>query len=113
MDLSIQVVERSGRTVLLLAGELDVASAPALRRHLVEVLADGPVDLVADLSGVSFIDSSGLGILVGGVRRTRARGGDLVLCGLEGNVRDVVELTGLDRAFTVRATLEEALAGGG
>lgn len=112
MDLSIQVVERSGRTVLLLAGELDVSSAPAMRRRLVEVLADGHVDLVADLSGVSFVDSSGLGILVGGVRRTRTRGGDLVLCGLEGSVRDVVELTGLDRAFTVRSTLEEALAGG-
>lgn len=96
--------------VLRLAGEVDVVSAPRLRDRLVALVTDGDTRLVVDLGGVVFLDSMGLAALLSGLKRARAHGGDLRLCGASGHLQHVLALTRLDQAFTVTDTLAEALA---
>ncbi len=103
--------QRDGWQVLTLAGEVDVASAPRLRDRLVQLVTDGPPRVVVDMSGLSFIDSMGLGALVSGLKRARAHDGDLRLAGPTDHVAKVLAITRLDLAFVVRATVDEALAG--
>jgi len=94
--------------VLALAGELDMATAPDLRQAIVAVVADGATDLVLDLSEVSFCDSVGLGIIVGGLKRARSHGGDLRLRAVPDRLADTLALTGLDRAITVEPSVASA-----
>ena len=85
-------------------GEIDLATAPELRRQL-EELADSDLStLTVDLSGVTFIDSSGLGVLVGFSQRLREQNRHeiLILAGLQGPVRKVFDITGLGEHFQVR-----------
>jgi anti-sigma B factor antagonist len=103
-------VERSGATtVLALRGELDLDSAQRLREELVEAIAED-TQVVVDLELVGFLDSVGLGVLVGGLKRARSHGGDLVLVCSSRAVLKPLEITGLDRVFTIHATRESALA---
>lgn len=97
-------VERDGNVATILAaGEIDLASSPDLRSALQALLDDGVRRLVLDLSGVTFIDSSGLGVLVGVLKRVEELGDDggLELRGLTGPVRKVFEITGLHEVFVV------------
>jgi len=89
---------------LVVAGEIDVATAPELRRHLHDLADRNPTVLVLDLHGVTFIDSSGLGVLVGVLKRLREkdRGDVLVLEGLQDTVQKVFDITGLTDLFQVR-----------
>ena len=84
-----------GTTTLILVGEVDCSSAPRLRRRIGAELAAGTNTLVLDLAGVSFLDASGIGVLVGGLRRTREAGGDLVVLRASRAVERVFEVTGL------------------
>ena len=95
--------------VLAIEGELDLASAPSLKWELAEALAAGPRRVIIELSGVSFIDSTALGVLVT-ARRGLASGSRLVLCAARADVLAVFELTGLDATFEIVPTLEEAIA---
>jgi anti-sigma B factor antagonist len=108
-EVSVESID--GWQVLRLAGEVDVATAPRLRDRLVQLVNDGPPQLVVDLSGLSFIDSMGLGALVSGLKRARAHDGDLRLAGPSDHVAKVLSITRLDQAFLVAATVEDALAG--
>ncbi len=99
--------------VLRLAGEIDVVSAPRLRDRLVQLVTEGQAHLVADLSGVTFLDSMGLAALLSGLKRARAHGGDLRLCGAIGHLQHVLAITRLDQAFIVTDTVAEALAAAG
>ena len=112
MDLSVQVLDRDGWTVVLVGGEVDITTAPRLRERLLQLAADGKTRLVVDLGGVGFLDSTGLGVLVGALRRARTAGGDLVLSGLADQIARVFAITSLDQAFVVEATVDEAVAGG-
>lgn len=94
-------------TVITVSGDLDVAGAPELRQVIVSAVADGEVLIVLDLTGVEFIDSFGLGVVVGALKRTRQRGGDLSVVCPERRVRRVFELCDLDRIFTLHTTLDE------
>jgi anti-sigma B factor antagonist len=110
MALAIDV-ERSGRTtVLTLRGDLDVATAPDLREALVEVIDQG-ARIVIDMEALDFLDSAGLGILVGGLKRARTHGGDLELVCSNRVVLKPLELTGLDRVFTIHVARDAALRG--
>jgi anti-sigma B factor antagonist len=91
------------------AGEIDMASAPQLREKLEELLDDGIADLVVDLSGVTFFDSSGLAVLVGAVKQTRPRGGSIRLAGARPLVLKVLEITRLTDVLPTFRTVEEAL----
>lgn len=103
--LSVQIqrntVADGSGAVLLLAGELDMATAPDLRQAIVTAVAEGSTDLVLDMRGISFCDSVGLGIIVGGLKRTRSHGGDLRLRGVPARLAETLALTGLDRAITI------------
>ena len=95
--------------VVTATGEVDAHTAHALRDVLVRVIAAGGIHLVVDLSAVTFIDSSGLGVLVGRLKDVRARGGNLHLVVTNERVLRVLAATGLDMAFTVYATVDAAL----
>ena len=110
IDLSIASRTEGGWSVVDVGGEIDVFTAPKLREHLVGVIEGGSSHLVVDLLDVSFMDSTGLGVLVGALRRVRETGGELVLVCAEGAVRRVLGITGLDQLFPVRSSVAEAIS---
>ncbi len=111
MDVSFAVEERDGIPVLGVSGEIDVYTAPSLRERLLDLAQQGTTRVVVDLSAVSFVDSTGLGVLVSGLKRFREAGGDLVLVVVQPQILKVLEITGLTTVFSVHATVDDALAG--
>ena len=107
--LAIHRSEHPPWRVLSLAGDLDVAGAPALRQEVVTAVAGGSRQLVLDLSRLDFIDSFGLGVVVGSLKRTRQRGGDVRLVCPVPRIRRVFEMCCLDRVMALNATVAEAL----
>jgi anti-sigma B factor antagonist len=87
--------------VLTVRGEVDLASAPKLAAAMTELIDRGYTSVAIDLGSVEFIDSSGLGVLVGSLRRLRDDGGDLVLRAASPPVTRILELTGLDGLLPV------------
>lgn len=96
-------------TVLEVTGDLDVAGSPDLRQAVVSAVAAGTRLLVLDLSGLDFIDSFGLGVVVGALKRARQRNGDVRLVCPVHRIRRVFELCDLDRVMTLNVTLADAL----
>lgn len=96
--------------VLPLSGDVDLGSAPALRQQLSELTETTPAFLVIDLTDLEFIDSTGLGVLVGTLRRVRASGGDVRLAAARSGITRVFSVTGLDRVFSLYPTVEAAKA---
>src|SRR5918993_1877469 len=109
MELDLGTREEAGHTVLEVAGEVDVHTAPVLRRRALELIAGGRHRMVVDLGGVEFLDSSGLGVLVEIQSRLREAGGTLALTRPADRIRKLFALTGLDEVFTVHDTVEGAL----
>ncbi|GAP64693.1 anti-sigma B factor antagonist [Ardenticatena maritima] len=99
-----------GKAMLHLAGRFDAYQAPAVAEWLDDTMKAGTHNIIIDLSGVNFIDSTGLATLVQAMKHARQHGGDLVLCRLQQPVRIIFELTRLDKAFRIFETEEEALA---
>jgi anti-sigma B factor antagonist len=95
--------------VVAVSGELDLHSAPDLQTRLAEVIAEGASAVVIDLLGVSFVDSAGLGVLVGAAKALRSSGGRLVVAADDRRITRVLQLTGLDRAIEVETSLVEAV----
>lgn len=98
------------RGVVVVRGEVDIATAPRMKECMVGLLEGGVSRLVVDLSQVSFIDSTALGVLIGGVRRVNAAGGKMALVVATPPVQRVLSLTGLDRVFPIHDSREAALA---
>ncbi|MEJ7764238.1 MAG: STAS domain-containing protein [Acidimicrobiales bacterium] len=112
MDLAIEVDDsRSPQVVLVVRGEVDIATAPRLREKLVELASQGAKQVVVDLDGVDFLDSTGLGVLIGGMKRLRGLDGDLTLVCTQPRILKVFEITGLNRAFSIYESVEAAVAG--
>ena len=97
-----------GVGLIRLEGEVDLATAPAFKADVESLLADGFVNVVVDLTQVTFIDSTALGVLIGSVRRLREKDGRLVLIANGFAVTRPLTLTGLDRVFTIVETREQA-----
>jgi len=110
-DFGISEEERSGVTVLDLRGEIDVSTAPELRRRLTALAEDRCPLVVANLIQVTFVDSTALGVLVSAVKQFRSDGGDLRLVVTQPHITKVLEVTGLDNVFRVFASTAEAVAG--
>ncbi len=109
MQLGLEVDQsRSPYTVLSVKGEVDVYTAPRLREKLVELVSEGHRKVVVDLEGVDFLDSTGLGVLVGGLKRLRSHGGDLMLVSTQARILKVFEITGLTGVFRISSSVEEA-----
>ncbi|HWD52036.1 MAG TPA: STAS domain-containing protein [Acidimicrobiales bacterium] len=113
MDLTFEIAETrlDGVSVLTVTGEIDMATAPDLRERLVALEADRISAIVVDLTGVSFIDSTALGVLVGAYRRQEEAGGTLKLVVTEPRVRKVLEITDLTSVFPVFTSVDEAVGG--
>ena len=101
----------TGHTVVSVRGEVDVATAPALRDRLDEAIAQGPPVLVVDLLGVTFIDSTALGVLIGANKRCAEVGCSMRLVVVEPRIVKIFEITGLTDMFAFRATRDEAVSG--
>jgi anti-sigma B factor antagonist len=112
MEVRTEVSDFAGWTVVSIYGELDVATAPSLREQLIGLVGDGATKLVLDLEGVDFLDSTGLGVIVSALKRARTNGGDLRLVCTQARIRRLFEITGLDKAVPLHASLDAAVAGG-
>ena len=110
MHLQIDVTRTRGYTVVSPQGEIDFATGPQLKNALTELLVAGEVNLVVDLLGVDFIESTGLGALIGGRRRAHALKGSLVLVCTEDQMLKVFRITGLDKVFAIHDSIEAATA---
>ena len=107
MSVKIGFSERGGARVISISGEVDLMTAPELKESVYGVLDSGVKELVLDMSELDFIDSSGLGVLVGTLKRVRSAGGSICLvCGRD-SVLKVLRLTGLDKVFTIYERLED------
>ena len=98
------------RAVLRLAGDFDVYTAPQLRERVIELVDGGTRHVMADLREVTFLDSTGLGALIGGLKRLRARDGSLTLVIGTDRIRRIFRITGLDRVFVLGPSVQEAVA---
>ncbi|MEZ5118007.1 MAG: STAS domain-containing protein [Candidatus Nanopelagicales bacterium] len=110
MDLTVQTRAEGDRTVVEVGGEVDVYTAPALDERLGALIDEGQTRLVLDLTGVDFLDSTGLGVIVKALKRTRERGGGLALVVTEERIRKVFRITGLDAVVPLHSSVESALS---
>ena len=108
----VDTTERDGWSILSASGEIDVVSAPAIRTGVVNLVAQGSTDLVLDFERVDFIDSFGLGVMVGALKRVNSHGGRLRVVIGEPRVRGVLELTGIDRVLDLYDSVDAAVGDG-
>jgi anti-anti-sigma factor len=110
MEIGVETRENHV-AVIALEGRLDMLSAVDLKQRLAAVVAEGSHRLVIDLNKVGFVDSSGLGALISGLKAARVAGGDLRLARPDKQVRYILEVSTLDRVLRPYTTVEEALSG--
>jgi len=111
MDLVLGSRNENGWAVLEVQGEVDLYTSSQLREAIVRLTEEDENRIVVDLYNVSFMDSSGLGVLVAGLKRARERGGELALVFGEGSVQKVFGITGLDKIFPTYRSVGEATGG--
>lgn len=109
MEVSVNDHGGDERTVVHVSGEVDVYTAPALREELSDLVDAERAHLIVDLTEVTFMDSTGLGVLVGALKKVRTLGGDLQLVINQEKVLKVFRITALTQVFTIHANLEDAL----
>ena len=108
MELGIAVKSIDSFSLVDVQGEIDVYTAPKLREKLIELVAEGSYDIVVNLEGVDFLDSTGLGVLVGALKRVKANDGSLSLVCTQDNILKIFKITGLTKVFPIHASVEEA-----
>jgi anti-sigma B factor antagonist len=108
MELDIKTQQQHTQCEIAVHGEVDLYTAPKLKEKFVEMIEGGYPDVVLDLEGVSFIDSSGLGVLVGALRRARERGGAVRVVCTRDSILKIFRITGLDKVFAIFANTAEA-----
>jgi anti-sigma B factor antagonist len=96
--------------VLRVTGEVDVSTAPTLREQMLELAAKGAVHLIVDMGSVDFLDSTGLGVLVGGHKRLRGRGGSLIPVISTPRILRIFQITGLTKALPPQSSVPDAIA---
>jgi anti-sigma B factor antagonist len=107
-NLLVEQSERGSWTVFTVKGEIDLETAPRLKSRLREAVDNGSHNIVVSLAAVEFMDSSGLGVLIGGLKRCKEGGGTLALVSPRRPVRKVLSVTGLDQVFPIHDTVDEA-----
>ena len=96
--------------VISLGGEVELYTAPEFKQQLLDVIGQGGKHVIVDFSNTTFIDSTTLGVLVGGVKRLRTNEGQLSLVCSDRNITKIFEITGLDRVFTIYGSRDEAVS---
>ena len=99
--------------VIALTGEVDLYTAPEFKQQLLDVIAQGATHVIVDLTDTTFIDSTTLGVLVGGVKRLRPNDGQLSIVCSDRNITKIFEITGLNRIFPIHSDRAEALESAG
>ena len=110
MDLTLTTREVDGKTIVAVGGEIDVYTAPKLRDKITELVAEGVYDIVVDMGEVEFLDSTGLGVLVGGLKKVRAHDGSLQLVCSQDRLLKIFRITGLAKVFVIHDSADAALA---
>jgi anti-sigma B factor antagonist len=110
VDLSLTTRTEGDRTIVSVGGEIDVYTAPKLREQLVDLVNAGQYHLVVDMEDVEFLDSTGLGVLVGGLKRVRAHDGSLRLVCTQERILKIFRITGLTKVFPIHDSVADAVA---
>lgn len=110
MNLRVETQKpQDGVAVIALSGEVDVYTSPRVKQEVVDLLNAGTTRLIVDLSGVEYLDSTGLGVLIGGLKRARERDGDLKLVCDNLRILRIFEITGLTKIFDIHRSQADAL----
>ena len=111
MDLVLNEYSAApGRTVIAVSGEIDVYTAPRLREMLIRLVDEEKYHLIVDMEGVEFLDSTGLGVLVGGLKRVRSHDGGIDLVCTQGRILRIFRITGLSKVFSIFDSVDQAVA---
>ncbi len=110
MDLTLSTRTEGEATVVEVGGEIDVYTAPKLREQIIDLVTAGSYKLVVDMERVEFLDSTGLGVLVGGLKRVRAHDGSLALVCTQDRILKIFKITGLTKVFPIHNSVADALA---
>ena len=111
MDLVLNEYSAApGRTVIAVNGEIDVYTAPRLREMLIRLVDEEKYHLIVDMEGVEFLDSTGLGVLVGGLKRVRSHDGGIDLVCTQGRILRIFRITGLSKVFSIFDSVDPAVA---
>src|SRR5205809_7977346 len=110
VNLDVETGTRRGASVATLRGEIDVYTAPRLRQTLIDLVEGGATNIVVDMEKVDFLDSTGLGVLVGGLKRVKDKEGSMKLVANQDRILKIFDITGLSKVFPMFGTLDEALA---
>lgn len=107
-NLVLETSDRGDVTVVSVKGEVDLYTASSLKERVADLVSSGRHRLAVDLGGVEFMDSTGLGVLIGGLKRCKEAGGFLALVAPREPVIKVLAITGLDKVFPIHETLDQA-----
>jgi anti-sigma B factor antagonist len=110
VDLKLGHYRKDGIEVVTVEGEIDIYTAPRLRELLIDLAGKGSCQLIVDLDKVGFLDSTGLGVLVGGLKRVRAHDGSLDLICTQERILKIFKITGLTKVFGIYQTVGQAIA---
>ena len=110
MDLKLGHYDRDGIEVVDVEGEIDISTAPRLRDLLIDLVSRGSYQLIVNLDKVGFLDSTGLGVLVGGLKRVRAHDGSLDLVCTRERILEILRITGLTKVFGIHQSVDQAIA---
>ncbi len=110
VDLKLGHYSKDGIEVVNVEGEIDIYTAPRLRELLIDLVGKGSYHLVVNLEKVGFLDSTGLGVLVGGLKRVRPHDGSLDLVCTQERILKIFKITGLTKVFGIYQTVDQAIA---
>ena len=110
MELKLGHYSKDGIEVIDVEGEIDIYTAPRLRELLIDLASTDNCQLIVNLGKVKFLDSTGLGVLVGALKRVRAHDGSLDLVCPQHRLLKMFRITGLTKAFGIHETVDQAIA---
>lgn len=107
--MNIKEVKKDKATVVMIEGRLDSSSSGILEKKLLSLIETGEKNFLVDFSGMDYISSAGLRVLLMAAKKTKPAGGKVVLSALSDNVKEVFDIAGFTSIFTIFATQEEAI----
>ena len=110
MDLKLGHYSKDGTEVVNVEGEIDIYTAPPLRELLIDLAGKNNYQLIVNMEKVEFLDSTGLGVLVGGLKRVRAHDGSLDLVCTQERILKIFRITGLTKVFGIYQSVDQAIA---
>jgi anti-sigma B factor antagonist len=110
VELKLGHYRKDGIEIVTVEGEIDIYTAPRLRELLIDLAAKGNYQLIVNLDKVAFLDSTGLGVLVGSLKRVRPHDGSLDLVCTQKQILNIFRITGLTKVFGIYQTVDQAIA---